>query len=86
MDWRVIVNPDIIGDFTAYRWGGANGTGETVHSGAFTTRVDNKNCTLPPGDHSGTNLFTFKASNSNSIYKNSTLQLDALRLLAIIKS
>ena len=56
--------------------------------GAFSVGGDNLISTAMPDKpiegHSD-DLF-FSASNSNALYKGSTLQLNALRLLAIIKS
>ena len=78
--------PDISGNFTAYRWSGEEEIGQSIRNGAFTTRVDFKNGAQSPiGTDLGTNSFSFKASSSNSIYKSSTVQTNALRLLAIVK-
>lgn len=78
--------PDISGNFAAYRWSGEDEIGQSIRNGAFTTRVDFKNGAQPPiGTDLGTNSFSFKASSSNSIYKSSTVQTNALRLLAIVK-
>ena len=79
--WR----PNILGGFNAIRFNVSNNIGDVLKDGAFTTNIAYKNISVSVGESYGSTLYSFKASDSNSVFAGTTVQASALQALPCIR-
>lgn len=77
--------PNINGGFDAVRFNMPNDIGDVVKEGAFTVNVAYKNIGVLEEEAFGSTLYSFKASDSNSVFAGTSVQASALQALPCIR-
>ena len=77
--------PNIKGGFDAVRFNMPNDIGDVVKEGAFTVNVAYKNIGVLEEEAFGSTLYSFKASDSNSVFAGTSVQAPALSTLPCIR-